>query len=345
MISHLNSRGFALPTAARPVVWLLAMVTVHSTSVLAAQMHLGIAANNGILAILVMMLTVFMPLFIVIAVVVQMLRLAVIHREKRPSRALIAQTRAYFANRPAVYESGLCMGAIVLFVDSFSRFKGMIPQLSPFDWDMRLAAIDRALHGGVDPWQWMMPLMQHSIVIRALDFAYVIWFAVLYFAVFAALFLRANRKNRLGFLIAFVLTWGIGGNAIAACFSSAGPVFFEDIGLGGYFGALNAYLDSVNAAAPLASHLAKETVWNGYAAGGAVASISAFPSMHVASSALITLFAFSYARWAGWVMAAFTALILIGSVALAWHYAVDGYGGIAIAYVSWRAGQWIALRA
>ena len=34
-------------------------------------------------------------------------------------------------------------------------------------------------------------------------------------------------------------------------------------------------------------------------------------------------------------MAAFLVVILIGSVQLAWHYAVDGYAGILIAWGAW----------
>jgi len=39
----------------------------------------------------------------------------------------------------------------------------------------------------------------------------------------------------------------------------------------------------------------------------------------------------------GHVMLAFLMCIIIGSVHLAWHYTVDAYAGIIIAFVIWKA--------
>jgi membrane-associated phospholipid phosphatase len=41
---------------------------------------------------------------------------------------------------------------------------------------------------------------------------------------------------------------------------------------------------------------------------------------------------------AGWFFMAYAAVIMLGSVHLAWHYAIDGYAGIAIAFACW----WVA---
>lgn len=345
MYGNLSRSPFGIAKTYNPIMWLFGLVIVHAALVLSVQLHLGLTINNGILGVLVAMLTGFLPLFVAAVLVIQSVHLTIVHKEKYPMQIIVSKFRHYCSDNKAVLESLLSMAIITIFVDSFTRFKGLIPQLNPFDWDTQLAQIDRMLHGGVDPWQWLSVVMQYPVLIRVVDFSYVIWFVVLYFAVFTAFFGRSHQMQRRAFLIAFVLVWGIGGNLLAVIFSSAGPVFFAQLGLGGYYDALNSQLDAINAAAPLASHLAKEAVWNGYAGGGAIDSISAFPSMHVASSALMTLFAFSYARWAGWVMTAFTAIILIGSMVLAWHYAIDGYAGIALAYVSWRAGLWVAARA
>ena len=49
-------------------------------------------------------------------------------------------------------------------------------------------------------------------------------------------------------------------------------------------------------------------------------------------------------RWLGWFFVAFTAVILLGSVHLAWHYAIDGYAGVVVALAAWfvagRLARW-----
>ncbi|WP_119301036.1 phosphatase PAP2 family protein [Dongia deserti] len=65
--------------------------------------------------------------------------------------------------------------------------------------------------------------------------------------------------------------------------------------------------------------------------------ISAAPSMHVASTWLIArMLQTYYGRWPPSPVAAFLGVILIGSVHLGWHYALDGYVSIAAAWAPWR---------
>jgi membrane-associated phospholipid phosphatase len=61
--------------------------------------------------------------------------------------------------------------------------------------------------------------------------------------------------------------------------------------------------------------------------------IAAFPSLHVAVVALFAIFLFHVNRWAGWTMTVYAAIIELGSVLLGWHFAVDGYAGIALVIV------------
>jgi membrane-associated phospholipid phosphatase len=52
---------------------------------------------------------------------------------------------------------------------------------------------------------------------------------------------------------------------------------------------------------------------------------------------LFALAAWQLSRKAGVVFAVYCAIILVGSVHLGWHYAVDGYAGLALAAVCWWA--------
>ena len=59
------------------------------------------------------------------------------------------------------------------------------------------------------------------------------------------------------------------------------------------------------------------------------------PSMHNAQAALFAVFAYSLNRRFGHAMLAYAALVFVGSIHLAWHYAVDGIAGIAGALAIW----------
>ena len=63
--------------------------------------------------------------------------------------------------------------------------------------------------------------------------------------------------------------------------------------------------------------------------------ISAMPSMHTAAALLFALAGWHLNRKLGIALFIFTGMILLGSVHLAWHYAIDGYAGIAIALIAW----------
>jgi hypothetical protein len=52
------------------------------------------------------------------------------------------------------------------------------------------------------------------------------------------------------------------------------------------------------------------------------------------------LLGFAIHRQLGILLGLFAAFILIGSVLLGWHYAVDGYVAIAMTWVIWRVVGW-----
>jgi len=76
------------------------------------------------------------------------------------------------------------------------------------------------------------------------------------------------------------------------------------------------------------------SLWRLWADDG-ISSISAFPSMHVASSTLLALYAFTVSRPLGWAFTAYKILVMAASVYLGWHYAIDGYVSTIGATVIW----------
>ena len=119
-------------------------------------------------------------------------------------------------------------------------------------------------------------------------------------------------------------------------FSSAGPVYYDELGLSPnpYVG-LFAYLHDVDSRLPLWFLKTQQMLWDGYMGKGPAFGISAFPSMHNASAALFALAFWRVSRPVGLFFAAYAGVILLGSVHTGWHYAVDGYAGIALAAACW----------
>lgn len=262
-------------------------------------------------------------------------------RPDSPLRALARRARELM--EPYRITAGtLALSLLVAFMAAFSYFKVLIPELIPFSWDRTFAELDRSIHFGADPYRLLMPLLGSPLMTTFVNIVYHAWLFVAYFVIFIACFTRHNPVARMTFLIAFVLTWFLGGNVLATLFSSAGPVYYHQLGLGDDFLPLLDSLRAFSATYPVWALDVHDILWEGYESGSPVGGISAMPSMHLASSALLALYGFTYARWAGWLLTAFTGLILLGSVHLAWHYAVDSYAGILIAVLCWKFAAWLA---
>ncbi len=68
----------------------------------------------------------------------------------------------------------------------------------------------------------------------------------------------------------------------------------------------------------------QQLLWDGYTGKTAPIGISAFPSMHNASALLFALATARRSRALGIAFGIYCGIILVGSVHLGWHYAVDG---------------------
>jgi hypothetical protein len=81
----------------------------------------------------------------------------------------------------------------------------------------------------------------------------------------------------------------------------------------------------------------QRTLWENFATGQNMpfVGISAMPSVHVAVAVLFALLGWRISSWLGWIFSLYAGVILIGSVHLGWHYAVDGYLSIAGALAIW----------
>lgn len=245
---------------------------------------------------------------------------------------------------PSRVAGAFLAGALLaLTINGFGSWKRSIPAVAPFAWDERFDGLDRALHGGRLPWEWLQPAFGNLPATVALDGIYILWH--LLFGVVAAWQVwSADRGLRARFLLATVLVWVLLGNVAATIFSSAGPCWFGLVvpGAADPYAPLMAFLRGVHAEWPLVALQAQDHLWNSYVTHTATpyTGISAMPSVHVAMPLLYVLVAWRRSRLLGLLFLAYAAAILLGSVHLGWHYAVDGYASIvAVPVIWWAAGR------
>jgi hypothetical protein len=138
------------------------------------------------------------------------------------------------------------------------------------------------------------------------------------------------------FLLAFALSWFLAGNVLAVVFSSAGPCYYGFLFSPDPYAAQMEYLRQVHSERSLSAILLQDRLWESYVATrGTNIGISAMPSMHVEIAVLMAIVAWHTRRWLGIAYTVFAGLVVIGSVHLAWHYAVDSVGAIALAVLFW----------
>jgi len=224
--------------------------------------------------------------------------------------------------------------------------KANLAAISPWSWDETLAQADRLLFLGTDPWRLLQPLAGHPGVTLVLDAAYKLWMAILIVSWFAVALNPRHDKLRIRYFLAFLLTWVLGGNLLAYALSSAGPAFLEHMGAvatAAAYADLMAYLKSIHSKIDLTAIHLQTLLWQQHVAGhNELGGISAFPSMHNALATLMALAAWRMHRGLGILLVVFTLMIFAGSILLAWHYAVDGIAGMAVALLCWHLAGRIA---
>ncbi|HXV26026.1 MAG TPA: phosphatase PAP2 family protein [Alphaproteobacteria bacterium] len=248
----------------------------------------------------------------------------------------------------ALLRSLALLTLLPVFLSLFSSFKVLIPLLHPFEWDSNLAELDRVLHGGVDPWRHLQPLLDQPAAIRLLDFLYHPIWSLTLLALWTWQSMDRRRPDlRLQMLLAVPLVWILVGSIAGTVFSSAGPCYFAEVGgAPDRFGPLLEQLAAIDAEAPLMSQSAQQMLWELHRARslGLGGGISAMPSVHVASAFLVVLLARRYGRTALVIAFAYFLFMLVGSVALGWHYAVDAYAGIVLSCPVWMGCGAVARR-
>ena len=211
----------------------------------------------------------------------------------------------------------------------FMWVKQLLNYLVPFWADPYLAAADRFIFF-TDPWRLLTWLDSFPFAL----FYHRGWFALMILALLKVLWSPPSDEKTALMLTYFIL-WSVFGPVVHTLLPAAGPVFYAHLGYGDRFAEFGMTAETQK----LADYL-----WTIYEGGGfgPAAGISAMPSLHIATTAWLVIAIHRFAR--SWLIpvAALSFMIFVLSVALGWHYAVDGIVGIAATFGLWRACLWCA---
>ena len=231
-------------------------------------------------------------------------------------------------------------------LSAHTSIKFLIPLIQPFAWDYEFAAWDAALHGGWQPWELLQPILGDPRITDWIDYAYRFpWFWMVIVMKFWLTF--TLDRERVRFLVSYVLCWLLLGSVAAILFSSVGPVYYSHLVEGpDPFAPLMSYLDSVGDSYRMYALSSQEYLWQAYTDQmlRPGVGISAMPSMHLSMGFFLVLISWKYHLVLRILSLAFLVVLQIGSVHLGWHYAIDGYVAIIGTYAIWwavgRALEW-----
>lgn len=255
-----------------------------------------------------------------------------------PAVALVARRGAPLAYLTEQLRGGIARVAVTVVVfcigiTAFTTYKLAIPDLVPFYADPFFADLDAALHGG-NPGEFVHTLLPDFLQ-YPLGFLYgPVWF-LYWFGTITAVAFAGSTKLRLRYFWSMALAIIVLGTLFAIVFSSVGPILYERVYNVDRFPALMAMIkeSAIGNYMATASGYLYDTYLSGRIRMGA--GISAMPSMHLAIVTLNALMLTRLNRVLGGIAWAYVAAILLGSVFLGWHYAIDGYVSIAVVAIIW----------
>lgn len=225
--------------------------------------------------------------------------------------------------------------AIMVVTYAYGWLKVNVPLVNHRLFDQQLWDLDVLMHLGVSPSIFATQLVAGTPLMTFFDLWYGHWIQTVMFSIcFFVVYL--NRREARVFVFSMLLLWGLGAWLYVAM-PAVGPIYaFADVWQGIVMPrALGTQAD----------------LWNNYQTmvGGRtgqiysfnpIKGVAAMPSLHVGVHAFFALFCYRYLRPLAVVFLSATLLTFIGSVLTGWHYAVDGYVGIALAFLAF----WIADR-
>lgn len=250
-----------------------------------------------------------------------------------------AWMRLYAALRPLpLFDLARFLLFVSLTSFAYSWLKVTLPLLRPdVLYDDVLFRVETALHAGVNPGRLLQGLFPYAALWQALDR----WYAVFIYSVLGGMAWFASvlsPRERARFAMGFALLWILGAWWYFAM-PSLGPCYV-----------LKDDYAEVRAAMPAQSalmdglyvHFGRIRAFPRHPEGTDIypyLGIAAMPSLHVAAQAFFALFARRRSRALYLLYGAATVLTMFAAVVSGWHYAIDVYAGLLLAWGCARLGE------
>lgn len=226
--------------------------------------------------------------------------------------------------------------ACLLFTFTYFWMKVSVPLVNHALWDDALWRVDRLVHLGVQPSIFWTEIVEGTPIAALLETWYGAWITTMMLGLgFFCAVPQAEERRR--FMLSTVLLWLVGAWLYTAL-PAVGPVYaYGEVWQGSE--------DMPGARA------AQALLWENYetmlrgrreplARFNPTRGVAALPSLHVAGHWLLMLWTRRLARPLFVPAALATALTFLGSLATGWHYALDGYAGVALA----QGAYWLSCR-
>lgn len=273
-------------------------------------------------------------------------------REKSPTIQFIKKVKSLlFPISKPIYFVVLMLVLNISF-SSYTFVKSLIPYFNPYDLDLTFYQLDKWLHFGVSPWEITHQLLPNALSTLVINFLYNLWFFLMWGMLLFFIVYRKNDQLRNQFILTFLISWFLLGNVIATWLSSAGPAFFHHFYEQDLYQELMVRLRTQDTQLKEAGFFSlwvlssQDMLWDSYITGirGRGTGISAMPSLHVTIAVLMAITIYKLNRKIGYVAWVYAFFIQVGSVHLAWHYAIDGYIGALLVVILWHSIGYILRR-
>lgn len=229
----------------------------------------------------------------------------------------------------------IVLATLPVLLDVLAGYRLALTDVKPFTYDEMFMVWDRWLHFGRHPWEWLQPIIGHPAVTVFIDRGYLYGWILLMWGCTLWQAVHGREPIRLQYFLAFAASWILLGTIAAIALSSAGPVYFGRVtGLPDPYLPLIEYLVSVDAQTALGAVDDHTRLWDTYKTWG---GITAMPSMHMAITTVVVLTVIRSSRRLAFIAVPMWIMMMIGSIHLGWHYAIDGYASTVAVGLIWLA--------
>lgn len=243
-------------------------------------------------------------------------------------RSAVEYLRSFVSAASLTTWARVC-AAFMITTFAYAWLKVSVPLLNHRLWDFEAWRLDRALHFGIAPNVFVVEVLGGGPWFRWIDQWYALWILSI-FAAWSwgtALPDLAQRRN---FMFACALL-SIAGVWLYLALPMLGPCYaFPDV----FAGVRDQLKHAIPTQQVLAANYARilEGRDGSLRQFNPYLGIAAFPSLHVGAHWLFALWSRRHAPRMFYFWSLATALTFVGSLATGWHYALDGYAGMLLAW-------------